>query len=198
MLAEKQKILDSIKDLGSKDFIKIIQSDEYNDLLEYYIVNGLETDLAQYDIITEIEDIYIKGNLMYMNKSCHYTTLTIQVDYAKNYYDEIPTILVKVPNKNSNWLDNIYPEDGVKIEVDFKDYTESMELIAKSITKLDKMVFPLYICPECKSIFRVKHNANLTSIACGNYECEYCKTDGKSINTIEVDTVDKLYETLES
>ena len=169
MLEQKRKIIDKIKKLDEHNLYKLLHSDEFTELYDYYTDNGLIPIMSLDDIMSNIDDVYIEGDITYFIDSIYGNQISLYIPENDTNPIKLGTFhgmnlsrYIKVPDKAM--LDGILPEDGVRVYINLQDYPEvSIQFVAKKIEKLDHKVAPIKICPKCKYI---SDNRKDNSIKC--------------------------------
>ena len=199
---EKKRILTEFKKLGesTKDLKNFLEMKEYKDLCNYYYpIYGLDSYNIEQEaiatIISEVEGIYVKGNIIEIMQHANYTYILVAYDYICIDPHTVLTIIVK--NKDKKYLEGIRPQDGVKVYLDFEYIPDKhIEIYATKIVKMDKMRFPIKICPICKQIYDRRDDEHFCQFS--STLCDFCSTDKDPVSLVEVDNTDDLYAIIDS
>lgn len=194
MLEKKNQIIERLKNLGTSNCIELLSSIEFMDLQKYYLDIGLEKDMAITDLVENIEDIYVKGNIMQVtyNPEGAVVSLYIHNEEEPNIVNMLNMVsTVYIPRKDWHVLDLMMPGDGVKVNLGM-DYKNTIpRFIIKNITLLDEMVFPWYVCPHCGTIYTI-------CTATGEDECYLCSNADTRIKLIKFTNTKDMYDTIDS
>jgi len=192
MIKEKNKLISAIESLDERNFDVLCNTEEYHNLEKYYENNGLDTNMAIYDLFN-IKGLYVKGNMVSYTKSIRGVYMILHYGYD-NAYNDMGEIVVSAPLLRTinipdlHMLDDICPEDGVEIEIDLQELNYETPYIAKSVKCLNKMVYPLKVCPICKTIYRDNNDDKTTKYYCG------CSDSQTSTNYASLKEFDSSYE----
>ena len=179
MLENKRIIINKIKNLEEKDFNKIILSKEFNDLFNYYRNNNLTPVLSIDDIISNIDDVYLEGDLTYLIKSLFGYKMTIYTGNDENIQYIMDSFhvtglsqYIKIPD--SSMIKGLMPEDGLRVYLDIEQVPSCLQFIAKKIEVLDHKVYPIKICPKCKFVSNSRDDTP-------DDFCPYCSSQDKPV-----------------
>lgn len=195
MIEEKNKLINAIESLDERNFDVLCDTEEYHNLEKYYKNNGLDSNMAIYDLFN-IKGLYVKGNMVSYTESIRgvyivlhygYNSSSLYIDNDNEMTRSTPLLrTINIPDLHM--LDDICPEDGVEIEIDLQELNYETPYIAKSVKCLNKMVYPLKVCPICKTIYRDNNEDKTTKYYCG------CSDSQTSTNYASLKEFDNSYE----
>ena len=200
MLEEKRELIKKLSEvsLTTRDFIRIVTSEEYNNLCKYYDKFEYSYNMALNDVFDNIDGIYVNGDIRSLYSTISGTEIRLDIS------EKDPSIYVSVDN--CSMLKDIKPEDSVEIMIDlpFDSYINDQLLFkALKIKKRNKRVTPISICPKCKSLYRpndmiitiYKDMKNQTQSEYDNiHYCSNCCTESEQVELKEIWDSDILYE----
>jgi len=202
---EKERLLNEVKKLGekTKDLKDFLYSNIFKELCRYYRSLGMscsscdasiERDMAICFILSNVEGIYVKGNLIHIMQSAYYTSLGITYDYDVKWPD-FGFICVILKNKDRKYLENIRPQDGIIVYLDYEYDPKGITYYATKIDKMNKMYHPVKICPACKQIYDAHDNEHFCQF--DSTTCDFCSSAEDTVSLIEVDNTDDLYSIID-